>query len=128
MEQTRHSSKVLPVPTIAVFTLLTMIAAATGVWAQNDQPASLPPDSSASFDQVVTPFIQQNCAMCHNDRLKTGGLVLTQYHTQAEVMRDREVWEKVIRRLRAGEMPPKGLPRPKPDAIAAVIGWIRNAI
>lgn len=126
MEQTRHSSKVLPVPTITVCTLLTAIAAATGVWAQNAQPAKQLAGSSASFDQVVAPFVQQNCAMCHNDRMKTGGLVLTQYHTTAEVMRDRDVWEKVIRRLQTGEMPPKGLPRPKPDSIAAVTGWIEK--
>jgi PAS domain-containing protein len=40
------------------------------------------------------------------------------------MLRDRLVWEKVIARVRAGEMPPKGLPRPKPEQIAATTNWI----
>jgi hypothetical protein len=64
--------------------------------------------------------------MCHNDKLKTGGLVLTKYHSDSDMVQDRGTWEKVIKRLRAGEMPPKGLPRPKPEAITAVTGWIET--
>jgi mono/diheme cytochrome c family protein len=79
-----------------------------------------------TYDQVVTPFVQQNCAACHNEKLKTAGLVLTRYHDVASLLRDRDVWEKVVRRVRAGEMPPKGMPRPKPEAIAAVTSWIEQ--
>jgi mono/diheme cytochrome c family protein len=82
--------------------------------------------ASPSYDQVVVPFVQQNCAACHNEKLKTAGLALTQYHDLPSLLRDRDVWEKVIRRVRADEMPPKGLPRPKPDAIAAVTDWIEQ--
>lgn len=80
--------------------------------------------SQAGFDQHVGVFVQQNCAICHNDRLKTGGLVLTKYHDTAAMLRDRLVWEKVVARVRAGEMPPKGLPRLKPEQIAATTNWI----
>jgi Protein of unknown function (DUF1592)/Protein of unknown function (DUF1588)/Protein of unknown function (DUF1587)/Protein of unknown function (DUF1585)/Protein of unknown function (DUF1595) len=72
------------------------------------------------------PFVQQNCAGCHNDKLKIAGLSLTKYHDTASLLQDRAVWEKAIRRVRAGEMPPKGLPRPKPDAIAEVTNWIEG--
>ena len=102
---------------------------ATVLWAQTE-PSAAPPapsaDSSPSFDHTIAPFVKQNCAMCHNDKLKTGGLVLTKYHSASEMVQDRGTWEKVIKRLRAGEMPPKGLPRPKPEAITAVTGWIET--
>ncbi len=79
-----------------------------------------------TYEQVVAPFVQQNCAACHNEKLKTAGLALTSYHNTASILHDRELWEKVVRRVRAGEMPPKGMPRPKPEAIAAVTGWIEQ--
>jgi hypothetical protein len=81
---------------------------------------------SLSYDQVVTPFVQQNCAGCHNEKLKTAGLALTKYHDLPSLLRDRDFWEKVVHRVRAGEMPPKGMPRPKPEAIAAVTDWIEQ--
>jgi len=55
--------------------------------------------------------IQQYCATCHNERLKTAGLVLD----PAEVSRvsaKPEVWEKVVRKLRSFSMPPVSSPRP----------------
>src|SRR3954466_625749 len=103
--------------------LVCFAAAAIG---QNSARVILSPAAQASFDQVVTPFVQANCAACHNDKLKTAGLSLTQYRESESILRDRDLWEKVIRRVRAGEMPPKGFPRPKPEAITTVTGWIEN--
>ncbi len=62
--------------------------------------------------------------MCHNEQLKTAGLALTKYHDTAAMLHDRVVWEKVVARVRAHEMPPKGLPQPTPEQIAALTNWI----
>ncbi len=77
-----------------------------------------------AFDQNVGAFVKQNCAMCHNEQAKTGGLALTKYHDSAAMIHDRDVWERVVARVRAGEMPPKGMPRPSAEQIAAVTNWI----
>jgi Protein of unknown function (DUF1592)/Protein of unknown function (DUF1588)/Protein of unknown function (DUF1585)/Protein of unknown function (DUF1595)/Protein of unknown function (DUF1587)/Planctomycete cytochrome C len=56
-------------------------------------------------------LLTEYCLTCHNDRAKTGGLTLEQLdidHPEA----NPEVWEKVVRKLRAGMMPPTGMPRP----------------
>jgi hypothetical protein len=56
-------------------------------------------------------ILSEYCVTCHNDRAKTGNLSLEQLdidHPEA----NPEVWEKVIRKLRAGMMPPAGQPRP----------------
>lgn len=87
---------------------------------QNDRPIQ------ASFEQVVTPFVQQHCAACHNAKLQTAGLALTNYHDSDAMLRDRELWEKVVHRVRAGEMPPKGMPRPTAESIAKVTDWIEQ--
>ena len=55
--------------------------------------------------------ITQYCSGCHNDRLKTAGLVLDPAAV-AHPGDQAEVWEKVLHQLRAGTMPPPGVPRP----------------
>jgi len=77
------------------------------------------PDISS---KVQTPagrveFVQQYCVACHNARAKTGGLVLE--GMAADPVSDHAgIWEKVIKRLGAGEMPPHTVTR-RPDPALA---------
>ena len=76
------------------------------------QPAS----SASAVAEPAAPeraVINRYCVTCHNDRLQTGGLSL-QGVDVGDVAAHAEVWEKVVRKLRAGAMPPQ--PRPRPDA------------
>ncbi|HWU56362.1 MAG TPA: DUF1592 domain-containing protein [Rhizomicrobium sp.] len=62
-------------------------------------------------------FVQQYCVACHNARAKTGGLVLE--GMAADPVSDHAgIWEKVIKRLGAGEMPPHTVTR-RPDPALA---------
>jgi len=62
------------------------------------------------------------CFGCHNEKLKSGGLALNQLDL-ANLGKNAEKWEKVIRKVRSGAMPPAGLPRPdKAVAEKLVIG------
>lgn len=100
-----------------------------GLWLSFSQAAqgeTAAPAANESFNEVVTPFVQKNCAGCHNEKLKTAGLALTGYHDQQAMIQDRDVWEKVVRRVLAGEMPPKGMPKPTPESIASVTRWIEQ--
>ena len=64
------------------------------------------------------------CETCHNDRLKTAGLSLQGLAIDGNA----ETWEKVIRKVRAGMMPPAGAKRPERAALDAFAGSIENAI
>ena len=86
--------------------------------------AAQTPQNTDVFAETVAPFVQKNCAVCHNDQAKIGGLVLTKYRDRAAMVHDRGVWEKVAMRLRAGEMPPKGMPKPPADQITIVTNYI----
>jgi len=55
--------------------------------------------------------IDKYCVGCHNQKLKTAGLMLD-VADPSDVSKDGVTWEKVIRKLRAGAMPPVGSPRP----------------
>jgi hypothetical protein len=63
--------------------------------------------------------LDQYCVTCHNQKLKTAGLQLDKMDL-AHVGEQAEAWEKVVRKLRAGMMPPQGLPRPAPAAYEAL--------
>jgi mono/diheme cytochrome c family protein len=56
-------------------------------------------------------FLKQYCSTCHNARVKSGGLALDALDP-AKVDGHAEVWEKVVRKLRTGMMPPEGAPKP----------------
>ena len=55
--------------------------------------------------------VDQYCVGCHNAKLKTGNLMLDQLDL-AHLGDHAEIGEKVVRKLRAGMMPPSGMPRP----------------
>ena len=65
-------------------------------------------------------LLDQYCVTCHNDRLKTAGLMLDQIDI-GQVGAHAEVLEKVVKKLRSGQMPPEGRPRPDTATIDAFV-------
>jgi uncharacterized protein DUF1592/uncharacterized protein DUF1588/uncharacterized protein DUF1595/uncharacterized protein DUF1587/uncharacterized protein DUF1585 len=64
---------------------------------------------------------------CHSDRVKSGGLALSQLNLDS-VDQSAEIAEKVIRKLRGGLMPPAGAKRPDGHAAAEFVSWLENKI
>jgi hypothetical protein len=56
-------------------------------------------------------LLNQYCVGCHNEKLKTAGLMLDKLDL-SHPGQDPQAWEKVVRKVRAGMMPPAGMPRP----------------
>jgi mono/diheme cytochrome c family protein len=90
-----------------------MFAASLTLAVRAQPPARVATSSAAtelsSGDQ--TQLVAQYCATCHNDRAKAGGLTLAGW-TPAHADETPEIAEKMIRKLRAGMMPPQGAKRP----------------
>ncbi|MGE3512888.1 MAG: DUF1592 domain-containing protein [Vicinamibacterales bacterium] len=72
---------------------------------------------STTADGPDGQLISRYCLTCHSERMKSGGLVLAGRNPR-QVSTDADVWEKVLRKLRAGQMPPVGSPRPDAQATA----------
>ena len=92
--------------------LLTLLGVA-GVWAgqmtaRASQVASLSP-STPTLEQTLNKY----CVTCHNDTLKTAGLAIDRLDLR-DVAAGAQRWEQIATKLRTGEMPPPG--RPRPDA------------
>jgi len=71
--------------------------------------------------------VDKYCVTCHNQRLKTGGLALDTVDL-GKIPAQAEAWEKVILKLRAGTMPPAGMPRPDAVTYRALSGWLEAQI
>jgi len=76
-----------------------------------------------SFEQAVQPVLAKNCAGCHQDRLASGGFNATPYMKLASLTQ-RDDWERIVQRIRTGEMPPKGAPRPSEAEAKALIAFV----
>jgi Protein of unknown function (DUF1592)/Protein of unknown function (DUF1588)/Protein of unknown function (DUF1585)/Protein of unknown function (DUF1587)/Protein of unknown function (DUF1595)/Cytochrome C oxidase, cbb3-type, subunit III len=83
------------------------------LWAQNSQPPSA--------------VLNQYCVACHSDKLRTGGLSL-QGADLTDIPKGAETWEKVIRKLRVGAMPPQGMPRPDKTVLDGVAAFLETAL
>ena len=72
-------------------------------------PAAVP---KAVFEKSVSPFLSKHCTMCHNAKVKMAEVNLEQWRDSTKAMAERDGWQDVLTKLRNGEMPPPGRPRP----------------
>ena len=103
---------------------LALIPGAAHVQAAGQQPQSSTAPAAIPAQQA---FITQHCVTCHNQGLQTGGLVLESADI-SDVSADAETWEKVVRKLHGGLMPPPGAPRPDRTTSEAFVSWLETQL
>jgi hypothetical protein len=84
---------------------------------------------SVGFLPAQTPraLLDKYCVTCHNSRTKIAGLTLdTADLTTAP--NNAEMWEKVVRKLRTGAMPPLGMPKPDKARVDEFLNWLEGSI
>ena len=72
-------------------------------------------------------MLDQYCVGCHNDQAKQGSLSLEKLD-MTQVGRKRRIMGKVVRKLRAGMMPPSGASRPDPARYEALTVSLETAL
>lgn len=75
------------------------------------------------YSETIKPFLQQNCLACHSTAANTAD-VNVEALIAGTVADDLDLWEKVAHKIRTGEMPPEGFPRPVESQAKAVTTWI----
>jgi hypothetical protein len=91
------------------------IASSRVAFAQQDSP---------SAQQAV---LSQYCITCHSTKLRTGGLSLQDADLN-NVPAAAETWEKVIRKLRTGSMPPQGMPHPDAATANGLASYLETSL
>jgi hypothetical protein len=72
-------------------------------------------------------MLDKYCVTCHNQRLRTAGLTLDTMNLD-RVGDNAETWEKVLRKLHGGMMPPQGMPRPDDATVTKFTGWLETSL
>jgi mono/diheme cytochrome c family protein len=99
---------------------------AAGLAVDAAQQAAPPPPvrtAATSPGAVLTQY----CAGCHNARTQAGGLALNPDEI-ARAGSQPDVWEKVVRKLRARMMPPAGLPRPDEATYTSIVARLESTL
>ena len=107
-------------------TVSTALAVLVLCWTPASAPASQTSAAVATAAETGA-VLKQYCVTCHNDRLRTAGLALNQLDP-AKVQQNPAAWEKVVRKLRTGTMPPPGSPRPERTAYATAASWLETEL
>ena len=83
----------------------------------------------AAAQEVTTQraLLDQYCVRCHNASRMSGELRLDDVDVSA-VGAHGELWERVVRKLRAGMMPPAGMPRPERETYDRFVTWMENEL
>ena len=108
---------------LVVVALSAAVAARQGSAPARPAPVQAPPAAPATYNAMVERY----CVTCHNERLQTAGLSL-EGHDLARVVADRDVWERVARKLRTGAMPPNGAPRPEETVLNGFVASIETTL
>jgi mono/diheme cytochrome c family protein len=96
--------------------------------AQAAQTPTVVPQPAAPADAArERQLVDQYCVTCHNARLKTAGLLLDQLDL-ARLGDHVDIGEKVVRKLRAGLMPPTGARRPDSATLESLIRGLENTL
>src|SRR5438132_13312270 len=105
-----------------VFAVTMLSSAPTHFGAQQAQPASVPVERTPQ-----RALLDQYCVTCHNQRAKTAGVMFDTMDL-SDVSKHADVWEKAVRKLRGGMMPPPGVRRPDQAAVDRLVTTLERGL
>jgi mono/diheme cytochrome c family protein len=91
------------------------------------QPSTAKPAPAATEVAKHRAIVDQYCVTCHNTKAKTGNLMLDQLD-MTKLGDHAEIAEKVVRKLRAGLMPPVNMKRPDAATLESLIRWMEGEL
>jgi mono/diheme cytochrome c family protein len=109
--------------------IVIILACASHLQAATPLRQSTPPQSIAPLPSHAQhrATLDRYCVTCHNQRLRTAGLALDKLDLD-NVGESAPAWEKAIRKLRSGAMPPAGMPRPDKASYGSLIAYLETTV
>ncbi len=86
---------------------------------------------SAQTPDQAAEILDQYCVVCHSNAAKTAGLSLERLDVRHPAQGGDaalETWEKVIRKVRVGMMPPQGAEKPTEEERKALLSWLETEL
>src|SRR5579862_8557407 len=124
-----HRPSIVRLNSIAVLLafLCALSSALRAAAPQAAAPIQSPAPAAAAAKTPERALLDQYCVTCHNQRTKTAGVTFDTVDP-SHVAADAEVWEKAVRKLRGGMMPPPGVRRPEPAAVDALVATLERSL
>ena len=124
----RPTVSTLAIAATAMFWLMSRLTAAPLASQVNSQPPTSNSQSSKTGSQVDSAgLLAKYCVSCHNDKAKLGDLALDVV-SRGSVRDHAPVWEDVLHKLRAGAMPPPGMPKPDAASVTALMSALSTEL
>lgn len=98
------------------------------VMAQQTPQGAAGPQPPAPFDAKVAPFLRQYCLPCHQKGAASAGLELEGFLNSASLAKDPDSWKHFVSRIRTGQMPPAGAPKPDRAQSKAITTWVMDEL
>jgi mono/diheme cytochrome c family protein len=108
--------------TVLVLIVLVAVALSSSSVVAQQQQISTPP--ALATQQAL---LNQYCVTCHNQRAKTAGVMFDTMDL-SDISKNADIWEKAVRKLRGGMMPPPGARQPDRVAVDSFVSWLENAL
>ena len=95
--------------------------------AQAELRGQIAAGAATDFSAEASAVVGKYCVTCHNQGLKTADLMFDAEGI-TNIGQHAEVWEKVVRKVQSGAMPPLGAPRPEPAALTQWVAGLEKAL
>ena len=117
----RQLVRVLALASLLVLGLIVAAPAGDGVSVpQADASAA------ARYYDAVEPILADHCFSCHGNGTKKGGVLLDAFESDTTLLSRHDLWNHVLKNVRAGLMPPANKPRPTADELKTLETWIKR--
>src|SRR6185312_10457849 len=83
--------------------------------------------SSTAAPSPQRALLDQYCVTCHNQRSKTANVMFDTMDV-SDLSKDAKIWERAVRKLRGGMMPPPGAKQPERATVDAFATWLENSL
>ncbi len=118
---------------LAGFVIISSVFVLSGQTAQRQTQSTPSSVTSASAEKAL---FDQYCVTCHSEKAKNAGGQMSEAARKltfdgldvAHVRDNAETWEKIVRKLRAGMMPPSGMRRPDSATLESMIAWLESEL
>ncbi|MGY8654440.1 MAG: DUF1592 domain-containing protein [Verrucomicrobiia bacterium] len=89
---------------------------------------SAPRARAAHFEKDILPVLKLFCYDCHGDGAQKGGVSFDTFDSQAKLMKDMDLWSRVLSQVSFGNMPPGNKRQPTPNTRQKLLDWIETDV
>ncbi|MCC6395206.1 MAG: DUF1592 domain-containing protein [Bryobacterales bacterium] len=98
------------------------VSALSLLWAAEKKSTTA---AAPAFETAVKPLLK-TCAPCHNRQAASGGLDVGAFSSPSTLVDQREGWDRILKKVRSGEMPPRGVARPPMNEVEAFTRYLTD--